>query len=108
MAKTDAERSNTKYGREKADLERLGGKICRFHLPAAPLEALEALQEWGDIEDWREAISTILLALHAAGRDAALPFLVVASHEFVVSKNVARLLDVAALKESRRNTDDLD
>lgn len=33
MAASNAQRQATKNEREKADLKRLGGRICRFHLP---------------------------------------------------------------------------
>jgi hypothetical protein len=92
MAKSEAERSSKKYDREKDDLERLGGRICRFHLARAPDEALKTLQAWGGIEDWREAIQTILVNLEASGPEVAMKFLAVARHEITISQKVARLL----------------
>jgi hypothetical protein len=106
MAKSDADRSKKKYDREKADLERLGGRICRFHLPEAPDKALATLQEWGELEDWREVFSTIALNLVAAGKEVALPFLAVARHEIHVTPSVARKLEAFAKRESGRDDDE--
>lgn len=106
MAKSDANRSRKKYDREKADIERLGGKICRFHIPAGPEQALATLQEWGDIEDWREVICTMALNLVAAGKEAALPFLAVARHEITVTPIVARKLEAFARREEKRDAEE--
>ena len=90
--KTNAERQATKIEKEKKDLDRLGGRICRFHLPAAPDAALAELMSWHDVGDWREAIQTLLLRLHAAGPEASEPFLAVSRHKISVSPKVSRQL----------------
>lgn len=106
MAKSDADRSKKKYDREKADLDRLGGKICRFHMPEAPHRAMETLQEWGEFEDWREAFCTISLNLVAAGKEAALPFLAVARHEIKITPSVSRQLEAFAKREANRDDEE--
>ena len=92
MAASNAQRQATKNEREKADLKRLGGRICRFHLPDAPDAALAELMEWHGVSDWREAIQTLLLRLHAAGPEASAPFLAVSRHEITMSPKVSRIL----------------
>lgn len=92
MAKSNADRQADKQKKEKADLERLGGRICRFHLPGAPDAALAELMEWHGVSDWREAIQTLVLRLHAAGPEASAPFLAVSRHEITISPKVSRIL----------------
>lgn len=90
--KTNAQRQATKIEKEKADLARLGGRICRFHLPAAPDAALAELMSWHGVDDWREAIQTLLIRLQEAGPEASAPFLAVSRHEITVSAKVSRKL----------------
>lgn len=92
MAKTNADRQADKQKKEKAELERLGGRICRFHLPSAPDAALAELMAWHGHDDWREALQTMLLGLHAAGPEASAPFLAVSRHEITISAKVSRKL----------------
>lgn len=92
MAKSNADRQADKQKKEKADLERLGGRICRFHLPAEPSAALAELMAWHGHTDWREAIQTLLLRLHAAGPEASAAILAVSRHEITISAKVSRQL----------------
>jgi hypothetical protein len=91
-AKTNAERQATKIEKEKKELARLGGRICRFHLPAGPDAALAQLMSWHGVDDWREALQTLLLHLQQAGPEASAPFLAVSRHTISVSAKVSRQL----------------
>jgi hypothetical protein len=91
-AKTNAQRQATKIEKEKQDLARLGGRICRLHLPDRPDAALAQLMEWHGVSDWREAIQTLLLRLQEAGPEASAPFLAVSRHKISVSAKVSRQL----------------
>ncbi|MGI0857699.1 hypothetical protein ACRCP3_02010 [Pseudomonas aeruginosa] len=93
MAKTNAQRQ-----REKRQRQREAG-IPERKLPSPPAidAAFGRLQAVGDFEDWREAISTLILNASALPDADLLPLLVVLRHEYTTSENVSRQLLAAGL-----------
>lgn len=88
MAKTQRDRDQaTAERRNKA-----GEVELRHRVSASAIHALARLMAWGEHTERTECLQTLLLNVHALGRDQAAALLQPQRHEIRISPSVARQL----------------
>ncbi|PHH38685.1 hypothetical protein [Pseudomonas putida] len=95
MAKSNADRSAKAAAKRK---ER-GEEEIRLHCLPGTRQALAELMSWSGIEEQGEAITLMIHHLHGLGPGGALPLLTPPQHEYVITENVSRKLEMAYKRE---------
>lgn len=98
MTKSNAERSEKAAAKRKSR----GEVELRFHCLPGTRQALAELMAWSGIEEQGEAITLMIHHLHGLGPGGALPLLKPPRHEYVISENVSRKLELAYQRETLR------
>jgi len=94
MAKTNAQRCKESRARRKALETALDQTDLLLPMPAGTRHALDQLMAWTGHSDPREALSTAIHRLHAAGAAASAPYFAVSRHEITISAKASRQLDI--------------
>ena len=79
-----------------------GEEEIRLHCMAGTRQALAELMAWSGIEEQGEAITLMIHHLHGLGPGGALPLLEPPRHEYVISENVSRKLELEYAREAMR------
>lgn len=96
---TTSRRRGPKSNAQKcAEYRKRQGKAITLPFPDAIHSALEELMEWHGYEDRREALSTMILRLHEAGREASAPYLSVFRHDYTPDEALVQRLVVEGAK----------
>ena len=93
MAKSNAELQKDKRAKEKALLDRIGAEKRTLIVSKALADALQALGERHDFEEWQETVSTFLINLAASPPEESARFARMSRPEIVVSEKWSRQLD---------------
>ena len=96
MAVAQKDRSAKTAARRKAR----GEEEIRLHCMTGTRQALAELMAWSGIEEQGEAITLMIHHLHAMGPQKSLPLLSPPRHEYVISENVSRKLELAHRREA--------
>jgi hypothetical protein len=100
MAKSNAERSEKAAARRKIR----GEEEIRLHCLPGTRQVLAELMAWSGIEEQGEAITLMIHHLHGLGPGGALPLLTPPRHEYVITENVSRKLQLSyELQYKNRN-----
>ncbi|KAB0504728.1 hypothetical protein [Pseudomonas moorei] len=93
MAKSNAELQKDKRAKEKALLDRIGAEKRTLIVSKALANALQALGERHDFEEWQETVSTFLINLAAAPAEKSARFASMSRPEIVVKEKWSRQLE---------------
>ena len=91
MAKSNADRSAKAAAKRK---ER-GEEEIRLHCLPGTRQALAQLMAWSGIEEQGEAITLMIHHLRCLGPGGARPLLTPPRHEYVITENVSRKLQLS-------------
>jgi len=93
MAKSNADIQKDKRAKERALLDRIGAEKRTLIVSKALADALEALGERHDFEEWQETLSTFLINLAAAPADVSARFASMSRPEIVITEKQSRQLE---------------
>ncbi len=93
MAKSNADIQKDKRAKERALLERIGAEKRTLIVSKALDDALQALGERHDFEEWQETVSTFLINLAAAPAEESARFATMSRPEIIVTEKWSRQLE---------------
>lgn len=93
MAKDNAQIQRDKRSKEKALLERIGAEKRTLIVSKALDDALHALGERHDFEEWQETLSTLLINLAAAPAEESARFATMSRPDFEITEKQSRQLE---------------